>query len=235
MTPAALWTLGILGSYLAGSVPFGLLIGLARGIDIREHGSKNIGATNAGRVLGRRWGVLCFALDVLKGAAPVLLAGWATGAVHRSPRSAEESWLWIACAVAAVLGHMHSVFLRFTGGKGVATGFGVMLGLWGAMTGPALVALAAWALCARLTRYVSVSSVVAAATLPISVAILAARRAPPGSRPLAHVREAWPFLVMSVALAGLVIWKHRANLARLRAGTEPRIGARAGPRPGDSP
>lgn len=219
-----LWVVSILAAYLVGSVPFGLLIGLARGVDIREHGSRNIGATNVARVLGRRWGFLCFALDVLKGAAPVAIAGGLTGAIWRDPLGAAEAWLWIAVAVAAVVGHMHSVFLRFRGGKGVATGLGALLGMWGVLTWPALIALAVWLVVLRWTRYVSVSSCVAAATIPLSVAVLGIAAAHGGLSTGEAVLDRWPFLVLTTALAGLVIWKHRANFARLRAGTEPKVG-----------
>lgn len=224
MNLAALWAACIAGAYLAGSVPFGLLIGWARGTDLREHGSRNIGATNAGRVLGRRWGYVCFALDVAKGTAPVALAGVLTGTHERSPLPTADALLWITVAAAAVLGHMHSVFLGFKGGKGVATGFGVLLGLYGYLTWPALIALVVWLIVVRITHYVSVSSCIAAATIPISALGFALFRA--GDRGLSlisGVREAWPFLALTALLAALVIWKHRANFARLRAGTESRV------------
>lgn len=225
MNTPALWAACIVGAYIAGSIPFGLLLGLARGIDIRQHGSKNIGATNAGRVLGRGWGYLCFALDVIKGAAPVAIAGWVTGAMNASPIAASSAWLWIAVACAGVLGHMHSVFIGFKGGKGVATGFGVLLGLYGYLTWPALIALLVWIIVVRLTRYVSVSSCIAAGTIPLStLAFALARSGARGLSPGEGVREIWPFLAMTIVLAFLVIWKHRANITRLRAGTEPKIG-----------
>lgn len=219
------WALCILAAYLVGSIPFGLLIGLARGIDIREHGSRNIGATNTGRVLGRRFGYLCFALDVLKGALPVAIAGFITGAVHRSPLPNADAWLWIAVAIAAVIGHMHPVYLKFRGGKGVATGLGVLLGLWGHLTWPALLALLIWIISARVTRYVSVSSCIAALSIPLIATAFALFPSDGLSHP-ESLRESWPFLAMTTVLAALVIWKHRANIARLRAGTEPRIGAK---------
>lgn len=224
MTGPALWASCIVGAYLAGAIPFGLLIGFAKGIDLRAHGSKNIGATNAGRVLGRHWGFVCFALDVAKGAAPVAVAGWLTGAMTRSPQPLTEALLWIGVAAAAVVGHMHSVFINFKGGKGVATGFGVLLGLYGYLTWPVLIALAVWLIVVRVTHYVSVSSCVAAATIPVSLlAFSLAGTADRGLSPAASVREAWPFLALSAFLAVLVIWKHRANFARLRAGTESKV------------
>lgn len=223
------WALLIAAAYLVGSIPFGLLIGMSRGIDIREHGSRNIGATNAGRVLGRPWGLLCFALDLLKGALPVIAAGWRAGLLGRAILAPTEAALWIAVAVAAVLGHMFPIYLRFKGGKGVATGFGVLLGLWGVLTVPALVALAVWVVAARLTRYVSLSSCLAAGSLPIAAAAWVALSAGfQGRATIEGLRHAWPFFLMTVGLAGLVVWKHRANLARIRAGTEPKIGPSRG-------
>lgn len=227
MNAPALWALCIAGAYLAGSIPFGLLLGFTRGVDLRRHGSKNIGATNAGRVLGRGWGYLCFGLDVMKGAAPVALAGWITGAMSVPPIEARTAWLWIAVACAAVFGHMHSIFIGFKGGKGVATGFGVLLGLVGSLTWPALIALAVWLVVVRITRYVSVASCISAVTIPLStLAFAMARSAERGLSPGESVREVWPFLTMTIGLALLVIWKHRANITRLRAGAEPKIGRR---------
>ncbi|MCA9297366.1 MAG: glycerol-3-phosphate acyltransferase, partial [Phycisphaerales bacterium] len=116
------WTPWIIGAFLAGSIPFGVLIGRFRGINIREQGSKNIGATNVGRVLGKPWGRLCFALDMLKGALPVMIAGlimntWGHDLAHLS---AIALWGWTLTMVAPVLGHMFPPWLGFRGGKGVA-------------------------------------------------------------------------------------------------------------------
>ena len=173
MTPdATLWIGFVALAYLAGSIPFGLLIGLSKGVDIRQHGSGNIGATNAGRTLGRRVGALCFLLDLSKGAAPVLVAGVVMHTLgHRDLTQSQTAW-WFAVAGAAIAGHMHPVWLRFKGGKGVATGFGSLVAMWPVVSIAAFVALAIWVLCVRLTRYVGVSSCAAAASLPISIAIL---------------------------------------------------------------
>lgn len=219
-SPALQWTLAILGAYMLGSVPFGFLIARARGIDIRQHGSRNIGATNVGRVLGRRWGALCFALDTLKGAAAVALAGWWTGALGEAHAPAPEAWLWLGVAIAAVAGHMFTIFLRFKGGKGVATGFGALAAMWPLLTLPALVALGVWLVTLRTTRIVSVSSCVAALSLPLSVAAQSVARG-------GQWAESSPFLIATEALAALVIWKHRGNLRRVASGTEPRVDERA--------
>lgn len=223
----------VAAAYLVGSIPFGLLIGFARGVDIRTLGSKNIGATNAGRVLGRKWGYLAFTLDFLKGLVPVVGAGFLFGAI--GPHGAVDpaaDWWRIAVAAAAVAGHVAPVWLRFKGGKGVATGFGAMLGLWPGVTFAAAVALVVWVVTVRATRYVSVASIAAAVVLPVAVAAMAlAGLTQSGGSPVERLRQAVPFLAATVLMSALVIWRHRANLARLRAGVENRIGVpAAGPR-----
>src|SRR5690606_24510532 len=145
----------MLAAYLVGSIPFGLLIGFTKGVDLRAHGSGNIGATNAIRVLGKRLGALCFALDVLKGFLPTLLLGlWLGVAGNRLPTTG-QAFVHLGLAACSILGHVFPVWLRFKGGKGVATGFGATLGVWPQMTFPALGALVVWIACARITRYVS--------------------------------------------------------------------------------
>lgn len=219
------WTLFILLGYLLGSIPFGVLIARARGVDIRATGSRNIGATNVGRVLGRRFGIACFALDLVKGAAPVLAAGAWHGllvrpAVEIGPA---ESLPWLAVAAAAVAGHMASIYLRFAGGKGVATSFGAMLAMWPLLTLPAIGALVTWYAVLRLSRIVSAASLAAAASLPLwAVASLIPSA---GAAPGATIARAWPPILVTALLALLVAWRHRANIGRLRRGEEPRIGA----------
>ncbi|MHC4908144.1 MAG: glycerol-3-phosphate 1-O-acyltransferase PlsY [Planctomycetota bacterium] len=239
-----LWPLSILGAYLVGSIPFGLIIGLSRGVDIRTAGSGNVGATNVGRLLGRRLGITCFVLDALKGAIPVLVAGslagvlgrhpldagaWSTGLVDQAPDSASAAdlWLWLLVACAALLGHMFSPWLGFRGGKGVATGFGGMLAMWPVLTLPAAAALVVWLLVVAAFRYISLASVSAAISLPVTTLILAfARGAGDESTGTAHALERWaPALTITTLLAVLVAVRHRSNIARLRAGTEPKIGA----------
>ena len=220
------WSLFVAAAYAVGSVPVGFLIGRARGVDLREAGSGNIGATNAGRVLGRRWGALCFLLDVLKGAAPVLAAGAWTGAIaDERLGAADEAW-WCGVALAAIVGHVCPVWLGFRGGKGVATSLGALGALWPIATVPAAAALAVWLGFAVATRYVGLSSVAAAVALPVA-AWVASRTAVWGERAV------WPALAMMTLLAGLVIWRHRGNLARTWRGEEPRIGGRRGASGGD--
>jgi glycerol-3-phosphate acyltransferase PlsY len=222
------WLLCIAGAYLLGSIPFGLLIGLSRGIDIRRAGSGNIGATNVGRLLGRRLGVICFALDAGKGAAAVVLGGVVLELVGRpmAPIAAAgplRVWMWLAVAAAALAGHMFSPWLRFRGGKGVATGFGALLGMWPLLTLPALAALITWIIALRAGRYVSLASMVAALSLPAWTLLLALVAAP--QLPMAErLRIFLPCIIATAALGAVVVYKHRANIARLRAGTEPRIG-----------
>ena len=213
------WWMWIIVGYLLGSIPFGLLIAQARGVDIRKVGSGNIGATNVGRVLGKKWGLLCFFLDVLKGAVPVLIAGFFMGFLGQVDLHPIESWRWLAVAGAAMAGHIFPVWLGFKGGKGVATGLGAVLGFWPMLTLPGLVAAYLWLLLASTFRYVSVASITAALLVPIFFAVSAAA--------LGMSREgARPFAFVTLAMAILVLLTHRANLQRLRAGTESRLGAR---------
>jgi len=182
--------------YLIGAIPTGLLIiRLLRGVDIRTVGSGNIGATNVYRVAGLPTALLVLVIDGLKGALPVLLAG-ASGA---SP------WAEVLAGLAAIVGHNWSVFLRFAGGKGVATSLGVLVALSPAAAG---VAILLWLAVVAATRYASLASVLAIAAVPV---VMRVRR-----EPVDHL------LFGGLALA-FVVYRHRANLARLRAGTELRI------------
>lgn len=228
--PMSLWPLFTLISFACGAIPCGLLIARAKGVDIRAHGSGNIGATNVWRVMGWRYGLPCFVLDVVKGFAPVLVAGLYAGIVPASlaPRgiASEDAWWWLAVLAAAILGHMFTPLAGFKGGKGVATGLGAALGMWPVLTLPAIVALLVWILVAKLTRMVSAASCLAAAVLPAMVWVLPrilGRGADADGAPV----SVGPFVIVTALLGLLVIVRHRANLARILAGTENRIGARA--------
>jgi len=222
-TDWTIWIGGAVAAYLTGSIPFGLLISRARGVDIRQRGSGNIGATNVGRVLGARYGLACFVLDVLKGLAPVIATGALAGALGAWRLPASSLALWYAVAAAAVLGHMFPVWLRFKGGKGIATGFGALAGMWPLMSIPALAALAIWLFAVRITRYVGISSCIAALVLPVLAAATALLGPSGRSEPVpATLGWAWPSVVLSALLAAVVVWKHRGNIARTIAGTEPR-------------
>ena len=221
----------VIGVYLCGSIPFGLLIGLLRGVDIRKHGSGNIGATNAGRVLGKGYGILVFVLDVGKGLIPVgsisFLLRRADELPHPpdalAPGTASGSaacLLLIAAAAACVLGHMFPIHLGFKGGKGVATSLGVLLGMYPYYTLAGLIALGVWVVVTLTTRYVSVGSVTAAVAFPIIFVVEAHVR----SEAWGGVRQLWPLHLFAVVIATLVVYRHRANLRRLMEGVEPRIG-----------
>lgn len=211
------WIIWIVAGYIAGSVPFGLLIGLARGVDVRKSGSGNLGTTNVGRVLGRKWGILCFVLDVLKGALPVVGAGVALGYLGRDPLPHLDAWKWLAVAAAAVLGHVFPVWLKFRGGKGVATSLGVLLGFWPVLTLPGIAAAATWIVVVLLWRYVSLASIAAAISLLIYLIAFGLLR---GST----MENLSPFLIVATFLVLLVIVRHRSNIGRLLAGTENKIG-----------
>jgi glycerol-3-phosphate acyltransferase PlsY len=195
--------LALLASYLLGAIPTSHLVSrLFAKIDLREHGSGNLGATNLYRVLGWKYAIPVALFDIAKGAIPVLVF---------APRVGDSELFALACGVAAILGHVFSVFVGFKGGKGVATAAGVMLGL----TPLALaVAAAVWAVLVLLTGYVSLGSIAAAAVLPVAVYLL--------ERPTTA-----ELLWIDVGVAAGVIFLHRRNIQRLIKGTENRFGRRA--------
>ena len=222
-----MWLLLILGAYVLGSIPFGVLIARSRGVDITKHGSGNIGATNVGRVLGKRLGLVCFVLDLGKGAVPVLVAGRISGTLGKWSVDipAETSWLWLAVAVAALTGHMASVFLKFRGGKGVATTFGALLALWPTLGIPALLAFAVWVVAVRLTKIVSLASMIAAVVVPwATLGLLIAAPLPDDLSTGSLTVRMIPPMIVSIGIAALVLWRHRSNFHRLLSGTENRIG-----------
>lgn len=193
--------------YLCGSVPTGYLAGRARGIDVRKQGSGNIGATNVLRVLGKRWGFAVFFLDALKGFIAVRAA---LLLVSRTPGAAGYLEFYaILAAACGVLGHSFPVWLKFKGGKGVATSAGAIFGI---MPVAAVAIFLVWLLVFQTTRYVSVASIVAALSLPVAVAVLVARGA-----------HGLVLLYFSLVMTAIVVWRHRTNLVRLRAGTEQRF------------
>ena len=196
MGDQAIW---LIASYLVGAIPTSYLVGrLVRGIDLREHGSRNLGATNLYRVMGWKFAVPVGLFDVAKGVIPVAVFG---------PQASASRYFALACGLTAVVGHVFSVFVRFKGGKGVATAAGVVLALSPAAIGAAL---AIWALVVFASGYVSLGSITAAAALPLLVYLLE-----PGSRNLIWI---------DALLAAGIIWLHRANIRRLIAGTENRFG-----------
>jgi acyl phosphate:glycerol-3-phosphate acyltransferase len=231
LQPSAWLVLMAIG-FFVGSIPWGLLIARLKGIDIRAHGSGNIGATNVGRVLGRKLGLLCFVLDMLKGAVPVLIAGRVGGLLGEIAIAPGPAAWWLAVMVSPVLGHVLNPWLGFKGGKGVATSLGALLGMYPVLTVPALLAFAVWLAAAIRWKYVSLASLLAAAALPIAaVAYFLFRLPAPGGGSITTMeillRHATPFVLASMILSGLVFVTHRSNISRLKAGTENRIGHRS--------
>ena len=202
----------IAAAYLLGSVPFGLLIARAHGKDLRAVGSGNIGATNVSRALGRKWAYVCFVLDVLKGLVPMLATMFLA-----KPEGVVMLWLWLAVGCAAILGHIFPIYLRFKGGKGVATSFGVALGLWPYFTVCALLAIMLWVVLVLIWRYVSLASIAASIAFPL--ALVLAIIAVPGW----DFAGLWPLLIAATAIPLMVIVRHRANITRLIAGTESKV------------
>ena len=204
------WLLLLAGAYLVGAIPFSwAVVRLVSGKDVRRVGSGNVGATNAMRAAGKGAGALALLLDVGKGVAPVLAA-----------RSLQAPPVVVSCVAAlAVLGHVYSPFLGFSGGKGVATGAGAL----GALA-PAAAGLAALVFLATVVwkRYVSLASIAAVAAFPLFV-LLQLVAGGDGLR-----RADLPFLVSSTLVPALIVWRHRGNIVRLRAGVERRLGSRRG-------
>ncbi|MCP4248425.1 MAG: glycerol-3-phosphate 1-O-acyltransferase PlsY [bacterium] len=226
MTPTQIVVPLIVGAYLVGGIPFGLLVGFLRGVDIRTVGSKNIGATNVGRTLGRKFGIAVFFLDVLKGLLPVLLAGYLLiGPNSQAGLTGATGYLcWLAVGAGCVAGHNYPIYLRFRGGKGVATSLGVALGIYPDLTHPALLSFAAWAVVVLVSRYVSLASIVAGISFPIAYCAISLYLRP------GTLGDSWPLLGFAVLLAVMVLARHRGNLGRLLAGTEAKIGQK-----GESP
>lgn len=204
--PALIYILTAFGAYLIGSIPTGFLVAKAKGIDIRSVGSGNIGATNAMRVLGKPAGIFVLLMDALKGYAACT---WFVALVFNGFKVAPEqvATLQIIAGIGAVLGHNYTCWLKFKGGKGIATTAGVYLALapWAV-----LVALAVFILAVLFTKYVSVGSIAAAVALSVTVWVMTPHNLLLG--------------IVTTALGVLAIYKHKGNLQRLRAGTENRLG-----------
>lgn len=186
----------IFTSFLLGSIPFGYILGLLKGVDIRKHGSGNVGATNVARVLGKKYGVIVYILDFLKGFIPAFLASKLFGI---------DSWITVLVGLAAVLGHMFSPFLGFRGGKGVATASGVLFGISPLL---ALIVFAIWFLTFKRSGYVSLASIVAALSSIFLVGIL---------------NYPFPVKFLVTITAVLILVKHKSNVERLMEGRELRV------------
>jgi glycerol-3-phosphate acyltransferase PlsY len=207
-----LWLL-IPSGFLLGSIPFGLLLGKLKGVDIREHGSGNIGATNVFRTLGKKSGILCLFLDFCKGFIPVMIAD------HLVSAGTLGQSIEVGTALAAILGHNYSPWIGFKGGKGLATSAGAL----GALMPPIalVVVVLIFVIVTFTTKYVSVGSIVAAIALPILTLY--------GSYHHGKIADGtWniPLFIFTLIAGILAVWKHRTNITRLRAGTENKIGQR---------
>ncbi|MBC7815464.1 MAG: glycerol-3-phosphate 1-O-acyltransferase PlsY [Planctomycetaceae bacterium] len=216
MTPLLI----LVGAYLAGSLPFGLIVArLAKGIDIREHGSKNIGATNVTRVLGVKWGALCFVLDVLKGVLPVLLPN-----VMLAAGDPNQIHWQVAAGLLAILGHMFPIWLGFHGGKGVATALGIVAVLAHVSTA---ITFGVFIACFAATRIVSISSIASATTFAVSQMCVL--------WPQPFQEKTWSLAAFSLAVPVLIIVKHRSNIVRLLRGEENRFEFRGRKPPQEPP
>lgn len=198
---------GFVGAYLLGSIPTAYLVGKRfYGLDIREFGSKSVGATNALRVLGKWPALVILLIDILKGVAAVVLARWICSEFSTPDQQPWAAWATSLAGIAALLGHGWSIWLGFAGGKSVATGLGVVLALsWPVALG----ALAVFGVVVAVARIVSLGSILAALTAIVLICVL---------------DEPMPYRLLIVAGGLYVVGRHRANLTRLLAGTEPRIG-----------
>ena len=209
----------IVVGYLLGSIPFGVLISHAKGKDLRSIGSGNIGATNVARALGRKWAYLCFALDVLKGLIPMLAAIPLTSKLSTTTEASHTVLLclWLAVGCSAIVGHIFPVYLRFKGGKGVATSLGVVLGLYPYFTIAGVIAFAVWGAFVLIWRYVSLASIAAAIAFPAAFGILIALQ------PEWKFTILWPLFLVAVVMAAMVVIRHVENIKRLLEGSESKV------------
>ncbi|WP_038166188.1 glycerol-3-phosphate 1-O-acyltransferase PlsY [Verrucomicrobium sp. BvORR106] len=209
-----IWVAAIIAialAYLSGSLPFGYWAGLMKGVDIRKHGSGNIGATNVIRVLGKKTGIPVFILDMLKGLLPTLFAqAWLSSL---GAAGTMVTTVAVLCAAASVIGHSFTFWLGFKGGKGVATSAGAFLGLapWAL-----LVAFVVWLVLFFTTRYVALASIGAAISLPISMYVIMLMGG--GLNVGAYI-----LLALGLVMGILVVVRHRSNIKRMMAGTESRF------------
>lgn len=203
------YIVGIIISYLIGGIPFGYLIAVIKGIDIRTEGSGNIGATNVGRVLGKKYGSIIFILDMLKGFIVVFFIPALVSSAVNIPTTT-DNLLVVLCGFCAVLGHTFPVYLKFKGGKAVATSFGVFIWLVPISIG---IAFGVWLLTVIVTRYVSLGSMIGSLSLVGVIVIVV--DSPFGDNIY--------LTVMSVAVAILIIARHTSNIQRIIAGTEKKV------------
>ncbi|MGD0785326.1 MAG: glycerol-3-phosphate 1-O-acyltransferase PlsY [Sedimentisphaerales bacterium] len=205
----------IIISYFVGSISFALLIAKLHGVNLRAIGSGNLGATNLSRACGKKWAYICFVLDVLKGFVPAIAAKQLLN-ISDSPSAAVLA-VWLAVGIAAILGHIFPFYLKFKGGKGVATSFGVALGIWPYYTIPSILVFILWAVIVLIWRYISLASVIAAAVFPVVIIILTM------TLDNWNFNILWPLILMAIILCSLVIFLHRSNIKRILDGTELKV------------
>lgn len=194
-------------SYLVGAIPWAFIIGKLHGVDIRKHGSGNVGATNVTRIIGKPWGILCFIIDFLKGFLPVIVVELIFPKLIYLNQT-QVSSLIILAVIATVAGHVYPVYLGFKGGKGISTGTGTLV----ALTPYAIViGLIIWVIVFKISKYVSLASIIAAITVPISSLIFS-------STGVYHIDITLQFFILLLAL--FAIYKHKSNIKRLLNGTE---------------
>jgi acyl phosphate:glycerol-3-phosphate acyltransferase len=216
------WVIVIIAAYLLGAVPFAFLIAKLYGKDLRQIGSGNIGATNLARACGRKWGYICFGLDVFKGLIPMAVVSQLA-----NHQSSTEIVLWLVVGLAAILGHVFPIYLKFKGGKGVSTSLGVALGMWPYLTLCGVIALLVWVAVVLKWRYVSLASICGAVAFP------AALVAGIFMTPEWNSSTLWPLLVAATLIPLMVIVRHRENIKRLLAGTESKIRSKSDRGSGD--
>ena len=205
-----IWIVIIILCYLTGSFPSGYLVGKSQGIDIRQHGSGNIGATNVLRVMGKKWGYLVFLCDSLKGFLAVKVGVWLGASA-----AADITLAGVVAGICCIIGHNYTIWLHFKGGKGIATSIGVMLAIVPVVM--VLIVLIIWLAVFVIWKYVSLASICAALSLPVAVLALF---------PLVAHGNYWVLLIFSLIVAALAVWRHRSNIDRLLHGKENRFGSK---------
>ena len=205
-----IWLAVVFLCYLIGSFPSGYLVGKSQGIDIRQHGSGNIGATNVVRVMGKKWGYLVFFGDSLKGFIAVKL-----GMLLAAGTGADTTLSGVVAGICCIIGHNYTVWLGFKGGKGIATSIGVLLAIVPMLI--VVTVLLVWLGVFFIWKYVSLASICAALSLPLAVLVLF---------PLVARGNYWVLLFFSLIVAALAVWRHRSNIDRLLQGKENRFGSK---------
>ena len=205
-----IWLVIVILCYLIGSFPSGYLVGKSQGIDIRQHGSGNIGATNVLRVMGKKWGYLVFFCDSLKGFISVKSGVWLAVSA-----GGDTAFAGVLAGIFCIIGHNYTVWLNFKGGKGIATSIGVLLAIVPVVI--VLVILIVWVAVFFVWKYVSLASICAALSLPVAVLALF---------PFVGHGNYWVLLLFSLTVAGLAVWRHRSNIDRLLHGKENRFGTK---------